>query len=193
MFTFAPLALPDVVLVQSDVHTDARGWFSEGYRRSDFTRAGLPMEFVQDNHSFSSRRGTLRGLHLQLPPAAQGKLVRAAAGSVFDVAVDVRSGSETFGRWVSAVLEGGAMLWIPPGFAHGFCTLADDTLVVYKTTAEYDPRTERAIRWNDPQLAIPWPTQAPMLNAKDRDAPALNALRQEFLAPTVDGGPGARA
>lgn len=168
-FQFEPLAIPDVVLVRTARFGDQRGWFAETYKQSEFARHGIADAFVQDNHSFSAVAGTLRGLHFQVEPKAQGKLVRCLAGAIFDVAVDLRAGSRTYGRWVAAELraEEAVMLWIPVGFAHGFQTLVPDTQVAYKTTAEYDPKTERGIRWDDPMLGIRWPDMQPKLSGRD--------------------------
>lgn len=175
-FEFIPAAgLPGVMRVVPRRFSDDRGWFAETYRASAFAEAGIPDAFMQDNHSVSAA-GTVRGLHYQLPPSGQGKLVRVVAGRVWDVAVDIRRGSATFGRCVGAELsaENGDMLWVPVGFAHGFVALEDDTHLTYKCTAEYDPARERAIRWDDPQLGIYWPTLPAgatyRLSAKDSDA-----------------------
>ena len=165
-----PLAIPDVLLLEPRVFGDARGFFFESYNRETFRRqTGLDVDFVQDNHSRSARN-VLRGLHYQLPPKEQGKLVRAVLGEVFDVAVDIRRRSPTFGRWVAALLsaENHRQLWIPSGFAHGFLTLSEHAEFLYKTTACYAPGLERCISWNDPSLAIAWPLDgAPILSAKD--------------------------
>jgi dTDP-4-dehydrorhamnose 3,5-epimerase len=165
-----PLSIPDVLLLEPRVFGDARGFFFESYNRETFRRlTGLDADFVQDNHS-RSVRGVLRGLHYQLPPKAQGKLVRAVAGEVFDVAVDLRRQSPTFGRWVAATLsaENRRQLWIPPGFAHGFLVLSEHAEFLYKTTDYYAPELERCILWNDPTLAINWPLDGvPILSAKD--------------------------
>ena len=164
------LAIPDVVLLEPRVFGDDRGFFYESYNRQAFREAtGLDPDFVQDNHS-RSVQGVLRGLHYQLPPKAQGKLVRVVAGEVFDVAVDIRKGSPTFGRWVGEVLSAGnkRQLWIPPGFAHGFLTLSESAEFLYKTTDSYSPQHERCIRWDDRQIAIDWPLPgSPALSAKD--------------------------
>jgi dTDP-4-dehydrorhamnose 3,5-epimerase len=166
-----PLAIPAILLIEPKVFGDERGFFYESFNQRAFNEAtGLDVQFVQDNHS-KSARGVLRGLHYQLPPAAQGKLVRAIAGEVFDVAVDIRPGSPTFGRWVGEVLsaENRRQLWIPAGFAHGFQVLSDSAEFLYKTTDYYAPQYERCIQWNDPDLAIPWPLKdAPELSAKDK-------------------------
>jgi dTDP-4-dehydrorhamnose 3,5-epimerase len=173
-FTFTKLELPGVLLIEPRVFADARGFFMETFRRSDYEAAGLPAAFVQENHSRSTR-GTLRGLHYQRPPKAQGKLVRVIAGEIFDVAVDVRPGSPTFGRWVGATLsaQNRRMLYVPPWCAHGFCVTSDEAEVDYKTTAEYAPELEGGAMWNDPGLAIAWPTAAPLLSDRDRRWPAL--------------------
>ena len=171
-----PLALPDVILLEPRIFGDDRGWFYESFNARSFTAAtDLDVTFVQDNHSRSSR-GVLRGLHFQLPPAAQGKLVRAVAGSVFDVAVDIRRSSPTFGRWIGETLsaENKRQMWVPAGFAHGFLALEDGTEVLYKTTDFYNKAAEGAVRWDDPDIAIAWPQdQAPLLAAKDAAAPLL--------------------
>ncbi len=177
-FTITPLGLPEVLRIEPVVRGDDRGWFAETYKRSAFARHGIAANFVQDNHSRSAKRGVLRGLHYQLSPAAQAKLVRCTAGRMFDVAVDVRPESPRFGKWVSEELtaENHRMLWIPEGFAHGFCTLADGTEMEYKVTAEYDPERERVIRWNDPALGIQWPLTDPTLSPKDAAAPTLKEV-----------------
>ncbi len=173
-----PTDLPEVLILEPRVFGDERGFFMESYNRRAFNDAvGHEVNFVQDNHSRSSR-GVLRGLHYQIPPHAQGKLVRVTSGRVFDVAVDIRRGSPRFGKWTGVELsaEGKRQLWIPPGFAHGFLVLSDSADFFYKTTAYYAPAAERAIHWNDPQLAIQWPIAAvtPRLSAKDAAAPLLS-------------------
>jgi dTDP-4-dehydrorhamnose 3,5-epimerase len=171
-----PLAIPDVLLLEPRVFHDDRGWFYESFNARTFADAtGLDVAFVQDNHSLSSR-GVVRGLHYQLPPAAQGKLVRAVTGSIFDVAVDIRRSSPTFGQWVAETLgaENKRQMWVPAGFAHGFVALEDGTEVLYKTTDFYDKASERSIRWDDPTLAIAWPRDlTPLLADKDAAAPLL--------------------
>ena len=173
------LAIPDVLLIEPKVFGDARGFFFESFNQEAFNQAtDTNYQFVQDNHSRSSR-GVLRGLHYQLPPYAQGKLVRVVHGEVFDVAVDLRQGSPTFGNCAGEVLsaENKRQLWIPPGFAHGFLTLSETAEFLYKTTDYYAPTHERSLRWNDPQLKIKWPLNGtPQLAAKDADAPLLNEL-----------------
>ncbi len=175
-------ALAGVVLVEPDVFGDARGSFFEGYRSSRYRAAGLPAEFVQDNFSLS-RRGVLRGLHLQ-HPRGQVKLVQAIEGEVFDVAVDVRRGSPSYGRWVGAVLSGENrhQLYIPEGFAHGFCVLSERALFAYKCSADYSPADEVTIRWDDPALGIEWPLRQVELSARDAAAPALAEVQARLPA-----------
>lgn len=173
--------IPDVLLFEPKVFGDERGFFLESFSQRAFDDAAGPGHvFVQDNHSRSAR-GVLRGLHYQLPPHAQGKLVRVTSGAVFDVAVDMRRGSPTFGRWAGAELsaQNHRQLWIPPGFAHGFLVLSESADFLYKTTAYYAPQAEAAVRWDDPALAIAWPDVGapPQLSAKDRDAPPFAAAR----------------
>lgn len=168
-----PLEIPEVLLLEPKVFGDDRGFFMEMFHAARYGEAGIHGPFVQDNYSRSAK-GTLRGLHFQ-EPRAQGKLVQVLAGAVYDVAVDVRRGSPTFGRWVAAELsaENRRQLWIPPGFAHGFCVVSDSADFHYKCTALYAPETERGIAWNDPALAIPWPVREPLLSPKDARAPRL--------------------
>jgi dTDP-4-dehydrorhamnose 3,5-epimerase len=165
-----PLAIPDVLLIEPKVFGDERGFFFESFNQKAFNEAtGLDIHFVQDNHS-KSAQSVLRGLHYQLPPRAQGKLVRVIAGEVFDVAVDIRKGSPTFGQWVSAMLSAGnkQQMWIPPGLAHGFLVLSESAEFLYKTTDYWAPEFERCILWNDPDLAIEWPLEDdPVLSGKD--------------------------
>ncbi len=172
------LAIPEVVLFEPTVFVDERGAFFESFSARAFeATTGLAPLFPQDNHSISGK-GVVRGLHFQLPPHAQGKLVRVVRGAVFDVAVDVRRGSPTFGKWVGETLsaENRRQLWVPEGFAHGFLALEADTEFLYKTTSFYDKASERAILWNDPALAIDWPlSMAPTVSAKDAAAPGLDA------------------
>lgn len=167
---FTRTAIPEVVLFEPRVFGDDRGFFFESFNENAFVEAiGQSFEFVQDNHSRSSK-GVLRGLHYQLPPHAQGKLVRVVVGEVFDVAVDIRTGSPTFGRWVGEILSESnkRQLWIPPGFAHAFLTLSETADFLYKTTSFYSPAAERCIRWDDPSVGIQWPAGVtPILSAKD--------------------------
>lgn len=168
---FTPLAIPDVFLIEPKVFGDARGFFLESFRQDLFNQAtGTNQEFIQDNHSRSSK-GVLRGLHYQLPPHAQGKLVRVVSGAVFDVAVDIRRSSATFGQWVGAELtaENHHQLWIPPGFAHGFAVLSDTADFVYKTTAYYAPESDRGVRWDDTDIGIQWPPLDVPFSLSDKD------------------------
>ena len=162
-----------MLLIEPKVFGDARGFFMETYRADAFRAAGIPDTFVQDNHSRSAR-GVLRGLHYQ-EPNAQGKLVRCTRGAIFDVAVDIRRGSPSFGRWFGVELSDAnkLMLWIPPGFAHGFCAMEDGSDLVYKCTTLYDQTNDRAILWNDPAIGIQWPIESPVLSAKDAAAAPL--------------------
>jgi dTDP-4-dehydrorhamnose 3,5-epimerase len=162
----------------------ARGWFSETFRVDAMERAGIAATFVQDNQSFSAPQGTIRGLHFQIAPRAQAKLIRVLQGAILDVAVEIRSNSPTYGRYVTATLdaEKGEQLFIPHGFAHGFCTLTPDVMVAYKVDTYYSPEHDRALLWNDPEIGIPWPVSgdAAILSDKDRRAPRLTDLGQVF-------------
>ncbi|HKH02659.1 MAG TPA: dTDP-4-dehydrorhamnose 3,5-epimerase [Bradyrhizobium sp.] len=182
------LHLADVKLLVPRIHRDARGFFSETYNRQALNAAGMTMEFVQDNHILSSEPGTLRGLHFQVSPHAQGKLVRVTRGSIFDVAVDIRVGSPTFGQHVSATLsvENWMQIWIPAGFAHGYCTLEPNTEVIYKVTDYYAPDCDRGIKWDDEALGIKWPIRPDnvKLSEKDRTQPALKDMAPAFVYGT---------
>jgi dTDP-4-dehydrorhamnose 3,5-epimerase len=181
------LRIKDVLLITPDLHRDDRGYVYESFSARAFQEAtGLTPTFVQDNHS-KSARGVLRGLHYQLPPHAQGKLVRVTQGAVFDVAVDIRQSSPTFGQWVGEVLsaDNHAQMWIPPGFAHGFLTLSESAEFLYKTTDFYEPSAEAAMAWNDPDLNIEWPDaelkaaglDQPILSGKDQQAGSFRSAR----------------
>ena len=174
-----PTAIPEVLVIEPYVHRDERGLFCEVWNRRDFAALGVAAEFVQDNHA-RSRRGVLRGLHFQDRSAPQGKLVRCTRGLIFDVAVDLRVGSPTFGRWVAEELSEGNMrqLWIPEGFAHGYAVLSEIAEVQYKCAGYYAPEAERSLCWNDPDVGIDWPLDAPLLSEKDASAPGL----AEYLA-----------
>jgi len=175
-----PTAIPDVLLIEPRVFSDERGFFFESFNQRAFNEAiGYEVIFVQDNHS-RSLKNVLRGLHYQLPPKAQGKLVRVIQGEVFDVAVDIRKESATFGKWVGEILsaDNKKHLWIPPGFAHGFLTLSDTAEFLYKTTDYYAPKLERCIRWDDPVLAVDWPDTQPMMSAKD-------CVGENFCVPSM--------
>lgn len=170
---FLPTSLPGVVVIEPKMFEDERGFFMETFQQPRFTAAGIDLPFVQDNHS-RSQRGVLRGLHYQLRHA-QGKLVRAVRGEIFDVALDLRRGSPTFGRWEGFTLSdrNWRQLYIPPGFAHGFCVVSDGADVLYKTTDVYHPEEERTVVWNDPALAIRWPVGAPIVSARDQQGKLL--------------------
>lgn len=176
--------LPDVKVVSPIRFGDDRGWFEEIYRQDALAAAGIRDVFVQDNVSFSICRGTVRGLHFQAPPSAQAKLVRVLAGSVLDVSVDLRLSSATYGRHVTVEIDAklGRLVYVPSGFAHGFCTLEANTLVSYKVSAPYDSRCDRSLAWDDPALGIEWPVTGSdaILSAKDRGAPELAQLERAF-------------
>lgn len=174
---FLPTKLNGVMIVDTERHEDARGSFSRTYCAEEFARVKLPDKFVQCNTSFNRLRGTLRGLHYQDDPYPEGKLVRCTRGAVFDVAVDIRAGSKTCCQWFGVELsaENVRALWIPPGFAHGFVTLADDTEVFYQITEFYRPELSRGLRWNDPAFAIEWPVGEPILSARDVSNPMFAA------------------
>ena len=174
--------IPDVKIIELKVFGDERGFFFESFNQQQFDAAiGRSVNFVQDNHSKSSK-GVLRGLHYQLPPHAQGKLVRCVVGEVFDVAVDIRNGSPTFGQWVGVNLsaENKRQLWIPEGFAHGFVTLSETAEFLYKTTNYYHRESEGAIVWNDPELNIEWPIEGALLSEKDQNAQPFLQFKQAF-------------
>jgi dTDP-4-dehydrorhamnose 3,5-epimerase len=179
------LNIAEVKLLVPQIHRDARGFFSETWSRRDLEAAGIATEFVQDNHSLSAEIGTLRGLHFQAPPHAQGKLLRVARGAVFDVAVDIRVGSPTYGQHVTAILsaENWTQIWIPAGFAHGYCTLEPNTEVIYKVTDYYAPECDRGLQWDDATLGIRWPVDpaSVRLSDKDRKQPALKEMPPAFV------------
>lgn len=179
-----PLMIPDVRLLKPTKFADDRGFFSETYNKRQLGVAGITGEFVQDNHSLSRAKGVVRGLHFQTPPYAQDKLVRVVKGSIFDVAVDIRIGSPTYGRHVTAILsaENWHQLWVPKGFAHGFCTLEPETEVIYKVTAYYSQECDKGLAWDDPALGIEWPVtdDAALLSEKDRRHPVLSKLPEYF-------------
>jgi dTDP-4-dehydrorhamnose 3,5-epimerase len=185
MYSVTRLAIPDVVLLQPKRIGDHRGYFMETFSRRDFESHGIDGDFVQDNQSLSVRRGTVRGLHFQLPPHPQAKLVRVAKGAAFDVAVDLRRGSPSFGGWCSATLtsEAGNQLFVPRGFAHGFCTLDSDTVVIYKVDDYYAPQCDAGLVWNDPDIDIDWPIAAEdaILSDKDAGLPRLAIFESPFV------------
>lgn len=180
-FRFKKLEIPDVVLVEAVAFEDHRGFFMETYKDSEFAANGIPDRFVQDNFSHSIR-GVLRGLHYQQPPKAQGKLVKVLKGEIFDVALDIRKGSPSYGNWVGVVLsfKDRRMLYVPVGFAHGFCVLSDEADVVYTVTEEYAPELDRGIIWNDPEIGILWPIENPILSEKDARLPLLDEGDHNF-------------
>jgi len=178
-----PLELPDLIELTPRRFADERGFFSEVYNEARFAETGIAARFVQDNVSLSVTKGVVRGLHFQTPPAAQAKLLRVARGSIFDVGVDLRRSSPTFGRWAGVVLSADKwnQLYLPEGFAHGFMTLEDNTEVSYKVSALYSPQHDRSIRWDDPAIGIEWPAGLhPILSAKDADAPLLADVETGF-------------
>jgi dTDP-4-dehydrorhamnose 3,5-epimerase len=179
---FFETAIPGVIVVEPVVHSDERGFFVETYHEPRYRENGIPESFVQDNHS-RSRRGSLRGLHAQ-SPNPQGKLIRCIEGSIWDVAVDVRLGSPAFGRHVASELsaENFRQLFVPPGLLHGFCVTSDVAQVEYKCTTIYQPDAEFTVRWDDPELAIPWPISDPILSDRDRRAPMLREVQDRLLA-----------
>ena len=176
-------SLPEVLILTPRRFGDARGWFSETWNAKAMAEAGVDLPWVQDNHSFSAARGTLRGLHYQAPPKAQDKLVRCSRGAILDVAVDFRAGSPRFGKWVGVELSAGdgRQLLVPKGFLHGFVTLTEDTEVQYKCTDFYSPEHDGAVRWDDPQIGIDWGMTAPTLSDKDARAPLLADVASPFL------------
>jgi dTDP-4-dehydrorhamnose 3,5-epimerase len=180
-FKVAETEIPDVKVIDPVYFPDERGYFMESFKKSDFSSMGIERDFRQDNHSFSVA-GTLRGLHFQRPPYSQAKLVRAVVGRIIDVAVDVRVGSPTYGKYVSRELsaENHLMLWIPEGFAHGFLALTD-AVVLYKATSEYNKGSEGGLIWNDPDVGVKWPVDVPVLSQKDRQWPTLRELKSNFI------------
>jgi dTDP-4-dehydrorhamnose 3,5-epimerase len=181
MIEILPTLLKEVLIIQPKVFSDHRGFFFESYNEKNFRDAGVNVAFVQDNHS-RSLKNTLRGLHYQINPG-QGKLVRTVAGEIFDVAVDIRWNSPTFGKWVGVNLsaENKKQLYVPVGFAHGFCVISDYAEVIYKCTDYYSPKDERGILWNDPQIGIHWPATAPLLSDRDQKHPHLLEIGRDFI------------
>jgi len=181
-FSFETLEIPGVILVKARSFPDDRGFFMETYKKSEFERNGIPFNFVQDNYSYSSKRAVLRGLHHQMNPHAQGKLVFPIRGRIFDVAVDIRKGSPTYARWVGVELSSDdpSMLYVPAGFAHGFQVLSEEADVTYRVTDEYAPEVDRGIIWNDPDLAVEWPLANPLLSPKDESMPRLKDAENNF-------------
>lgn len=182
-FDFEKLEISDIILVKPKVFGDNRGFFMESYKESDFIKAGITDKFIQDNHS-KSTKGVLRGLHYQLRPFCQSKLVRCTKGKIFDVAVDIRKGSKTFSKWIGAELseENKHMLYIPEGFAHGFLVLSDEAELLYKTNNEYSFENDRGLKWNDPEININWGIDFdPIISEKDKIQPNLKNLKDEDL------------
>ena len=180
-FEFMDTNIPEVKVIIPKVFKDKRGFFIESFKKSDFVKNGIPFEFVQDNYSNSSK-DVLRGLHYQLNPQSQGKLVRCIKGSLLDVVVDIRKGSPTYGKYVSVKLTGinFKMLWVPPGFAHGFLSLEDNTEMMYKCTEEYSPDYDSNIAWNDFEIGINWGINDPIISEKDKFAPSLKDAKNNF-------------
>ncbi|MGP4073225.1 dTDP-4-dehydrorhamnose 3,5-epimerase [Piscibacillus sp. B03] len=176
--------LDGVVIVEPNVYGDHRGWFMETYNKSVLADYGVNIEFIQDNQSYSATKGTLRGLHYQMNPKAQTKLVRCTKGIIFDVAVDIREGSPTYGEWFGIELsaENKKQLLVPKGFSHAFMTLTNDVEVQYKVDEVYSPENERSILWNDPEIGIKWPNVIPVLSAKDEVAPLLKDADNNFVS-----------
>ena len=181
-FTFKRLSIPDVILVEPSSFSDDRGFFFESFKESDFFSNGIDKNFVQDNFSHSVN-GVIRGLHFQKAPKAQAKLVTALKGKIFDVAVDIRKNSPTYGKWVSETLSGDNhnLLYVPEGFAHGFCVISDEADVLYKVSNEYSQEHERSIIWNDPKLDIQWPIKKPIISNKDNKLSLLENLDNDFV------------
>ncbi len=180
-FTFKPLAIPEILLIKPQVFGDARGFFLETYKHSEFSGVGVAENFVQCNYS-KSEQGVLRGLHYQNPPMAQGKLIMVIQGAIYDVAVDIRQNSPTYGQWIGEEIssDNHHLIYVPPGFAHGFCVLSASADVLYHVTAEYSPEHDRGILWNDPQIGIDWPLAAPQLSEKDAAQPLLRDANSLF-------------
>jgi len=181
-FTFKRLSIPDVILVEPQAFSDGRGFFFESFKESDFFTNGIDKKFVQDNFSHSVN-GVIRGLHFQKAPKAQAKLVIALKGKIFDVAVDIRKNSPTYGKWVSEILSDNThnLLYVPEGFAHGFCVISNEADVLYKVSNEYSQEHERSIIWNDPKLDIQWPIKKPIISNKDNKLSLLENLDNDFV------------
>ncbi|MGE7636049.1 dTDP-4-dehydrorhamnose 3,5-epimerase [Peribacillus simplex] len=175
--------LVGVYIIEPDVYGDHRGFFMESYNQEKFKELGIHYTFIQDNHSLSEQAGTIRGLHYQLNQRAQTKLVRVLSGALYDVVVDIRVGSPTFGEWVGVILseENKRQLLVPKGFAHGICTLVNNTQILYKVDEYYSPEHDRGIYWNDPQLDINWPVANPILSEKDQQLPLLDNAENNFI------------
>jgi dTDP-4-dehydrorhamnose 3,5-epimerase len=185
-FSAERLSIPDVILIRVRQFFDSRGRFFETYREADFAELGIECQFVQDNQAVSTQLGTIRGLHFQSPPHAQAKLVRVLRGAVYDAAVDLRSDSPTYGKWCGARLtaDGGEQIFVPRGFAHGYCTLEPDTVVAYKVDGYYAPPSEAGLIWNDPEIGIDWtiPALSVLVSDKDRKLPSLHTFVTPFVS-----------
>lgn len=181
-FTFTKTSIPEVILIEGKAFPDDRGFFMESFKESEFAKNGITTKFIQDNYSHSSK-GALRGLHYQKDPKAQAKLVMAIKGEIFDVAVDIRKNSPTFGKWVGEILseKNHKLLYVPQGFAHGFLVLSEEADVTYKVNNEYSPENDRGILWNDPDLGINWPNNNPLLSEKDSKQPLLKDADNDFV------------
>ncbi len=181
-FTFTKLSIPDVILIEAKIFPDDRGFFMESFKESEFVKNGIDTKFVQDNYSHSSK-GTLRGLHYQKDPKAQAKLVTVLKGEIFDVCVDMRKNSPTYGKWIAEILseKNHRLLYVPEGFAHGFCVLSDKVDVIYKVNNEYSSENDRGILWNDPDVNIDWPIQNPILSEKDQNQSLLKDADNNFF------------
>ncbi|MDE1817910.1 MAG: dTDP-4-dehydrorhamnose 3,5-epimerase [Thaumarchaeota archaeon] len=181
-FKFKRLEISDIMLVEAQAFSDERGFFLEGFKESVFSTNGVKSKFVQDNYSHSIK-GVLRGLHYQKDPKAQAKLVIVTRGEIFDVAVDIRKGSPTYGKWIAQILsdQNHKLLYVPEGFAHGFCVLSDTADVLYKVSSEYSPEHERGILWNDPNMSIKWPLDKPIIIQKDLQLPTLQNADNNFV------------
>ncbi|OGH96508.1 MAG: dTDP-4-dehydrorhamnose 3,5-epimerase [Candidatus Melainabacteria bacterium GWF2_32_7] len=179
---FKKLDIPEVILIKPKVFSDSRGFFAETYKYSEFRQNGIPQIFVQNNHSKSSK-GVLRGLHYQKNPKVQAKLVKCIRGEIFDVAIDIRKGSPSFGKWVGVILseDNKEMLFIPEGFAHGFLVLSDDAEIIYSVTEEYSPENDRGIRWDDPEIGINWQIDNFIISEKDLKQPLLKDIDNNFV------------
>ena len=182
-FRLTPTDIPDVILIEVDTYPDDRGFFRETYKESGYAQSGFPWTFVQANFS-KSRKGVIRGLHFQYQPAGIGKLISVTRGRIMDVAADIRPGSPTYKKWVSAELSGenGSMLYVPPGFAHGFCALEDECFVNYMMTGEFSPAHDAGVRWNDSEIGVEWPITDPILSQKDSNLPFLNEIEGRLRA-----------
>ncbi len=173
----------DVLIIEPKVNSDNRGYFIECYVKCEYEKLGVTADFVQDNHSHSASRGTVRGMHFQLNPKAQAKLIHAARGEIINVVVDIRKGSPTFGKWITVELssENKKQLFVPKGFANGYCTLTNNAEITYKVDEYYDPQADRCFRWDDPDIGIEWPITNPILSERDKNAPPMSEVENNFI------------